>query len=213
MIAVDTLSFEGRVAIVTGVGAGFAAQTALMLSRLGTRVAIVDSDAAGLDALATSIESTTGQLCLPLVADLAHEHAAKWVVRSAVEALGGLHVLIASVARPGAALAALKHEAGRLFEAQGSGAIVTLLPAIGQDLSALQAHMRGEAARWGPHGVRTNAIAYGAIAADPGVADLAPSLPLGRVGRPQEVANVAVFLASEAASYVTGAVVPVTGGL
>ena len=37
-------------------------------------------------------------------------------------------------------------------------------------------------------------------------------IPLGRIGTPEEVARVALFLASDAASYVTGAIVPMDGG-
>ena len=37
-------------------------------------------------------------------------------------------------------------------------------------------------------------------------------IPLGRLGTPEEVARVALFLASDAASYVTGAIVPMDGG-
>jgi len=37
-------------------------------------------------------------------------------------------------------------------------------------------------------------------------------IPLGRIGTPEEVAQVVLFLASEAASYVTGAIVPMDGG-
>jgi 3-oxoacyl-[acyl-carrier protein] reductase len=44
-------------------------------------------------------------------------------------------------------------------------------------------------------------------------AGAANGVPLGRVGTPEEVANVVVFLASDAASYVHGAIVPVEGGL
>lgn len=44
------------------------------------------------------------------------------------------------------------------------------------------------------------------------VASLGAAIPMGRIGRPEEVAKVAVFLASEDASFMTGALVPVDGG-
>jgi NAD(P)-dependent dehydrogenase (short-subunit alcohol dehydrogenase family) len=38
-------------------------------------------------------------------------------------------------------------------------------------------------------------------------------LPLGRVGQPDDIAGIAVFLASRASTYITGAVIPVDGGI
>ena len=43
-------------------------------------------------------------------------------------------------------------------------------------------------------------------------ADSEAKIPLGRLGTPEEVARVALFLASDQASYVTGAIVPMDGG-
>jgi len=79
---------------------------------------------------------------------------------------------------------------------------------------------RSLAKEFGSRNVTVNVVAPGPIATDMLAAlsedqrdDYAMSVPLGRLGEPSEVAAVVVFLASDAASYVTGAVVPVDGGL
>jgi 3-oxoacyl-[acyl-carrier protein] reductase len=73
-----------------------------------------------------------------------------------------------------------------------------------------------EAAR---HGIRANAIQPGLIRTamtdrmdQAALAMGVEAVPLGRIGEPEEVARVAVFLASDLSSYVTGAVIEVTGG-
>ena len=71
-----------------------------------------------------------------------------------------------------------------------------------------------------PQGIRVNAVAAGMMATDMARDALAENearylerIPLGRIADPAEVARVAVFLASERASYMTGATVDVTGGM
>jgi 3-oxoacyl-[acyl-carrier protein] reductase len=68
-----------------------------------------------------------------------------------------------------------------------------------------------------PHRIRVNALAPGLITTDMGgtAGSTLPGLtiPLGREGTPEEVAAAAVFLASDEASYVTGANLNLSGGL
>jgi NAD(P)-dependent dehydrogenase (short-subunit alcohol dehydrogenase family) len=78
---------------------------------------------------------------------------------------------------------------------------------------------KAAAVEYGARGIRVNAICPGFVLTEimgqgglknyPGISDKAA---LGRPGQPQEIAEVAAFLASDRASYVTGAVVPVDGG-
>ena len=84
---------------------------------------------------------------------------------------------------------------------------------------------RGLAREMGPHNIRVNAIAPGAIVTDmfphrtgqpwseERKKDMGAMCPLGRVGWPSDIASVALFLASEASSYVTGHTIIVDGGL
>ncbi len=72
----------------------------------------------------------------------------------------------------------------------------------------------------GPKGITANVIAPGFIGttslrANMGeamIGKLSPQIPLGRIGEPAEVGRVVAFLASEAASYLNGAIVDITGG-
>lgn len=79
------------------------------------------------------------------------------------------------------------------------------------------------AAEWAPYGVRVNAIAPGVMQTPMWDADVArgildeslylETIPMGRLGQPSEVGKLAVFLASEDASYVTGSVQTIDGAL
>ena len=88
--------------------------------------------------------------------------------------------------------------------------------------AAVAHFMRNLAAELAPHGINVNAIAPGpfeteigeGIMHDPGLkAILGAELPLGRVGQVEELQGLALFLASPASSYMTGAHLSVDGGL
>jgi NAD(P)-dependent dehydrogenase (short-subunit alcohol dehydrogenase family) len=78
------------------------------------------------------------------------------------------------------------------------------------------------ALEWGAEGVRVNSIIPGPIDGTEGMKRLAPtdavrnavekSVPMKRMGTPDDIANACLFLASDMASYITGAILPVDGG-
>ena len=87
--------------------------------------------------------------------------------------------------------------------------------------AALSSYTVGLAREWGKDGIRVVAIAPGVIETDMTsgytseawwTTNLADRVALGRNGRVEEIAGVARFLASDAAAYITGAVIPVDGG-
>jgi NAD(P)-dependent dehydrogenase (short-subunit alcohol dehydrogenase family) len=120
------------------------------------------------------------------------------------------------------------------MRARRSGVIVNISSNVTQRLPAtygpytvskcgLEALTRILAKEEGANGIRVNAIAPGPIATDmlqESLVDMGPeraeafirSVPLQRLGRPEEIASAVRFLVSEAASYVTGQVIFVNGG-
>lgn len=96
-------------------------------------------------------------------------------------------------------------------------------PAYSAAKAALQNLTRTIAVEFGAAGIRCNAVAPGSIATeywehrrelDPLVFEkVAQWYPLGRIGRPRDVADALLFLASDAASWITGIVLPVEGGV
>jgi NAD(P)-dependent dehydrogenase (short-subunit alcohol dehydrogenase family) len=78
------------------------------------------------------------------------------------------------------------------------------------------------AIEWGPEGVRVNSVIPGPIDGTEGMARLAPtqaireavvrSVPARRMGTPEDVARLCLFLASDAAAYVNGGIIPADGG-
>ena len=117
----------------------------------------------------------------------------------------------------------------------GRGSIVCLSSIVGAVLGwsehipyvaskgGVMGMVRSAALEFAPNGIRVNGIAPGVIRSaqtlDPvnslgeeGLAAFAETVPLGRVGNPEDIADVAVFLLSDKARYLTGQIIPVDGG-
>jgi NAD(P)-dependent dehydrogenase (short-subunit alcohol dehydrogenase family) len=133
------------------------------------------------------------------------------------------------------AQAALAGAAARAMIAAGGGWMIMMSSILGRRAGtgpgvaayvaskiAIEGLTRELARQWAPHGIRVNALAPGYFPTDmnaPMTADagrreaLLARIPLGRAGEPGDIAGAAVFLASGAAAYVTGQVLPLDGGM
>ena len=120
---------------------------------------------------------------------------------------------------------------GRVMVAQRSGSIINFssgsavapVPGLVHYCAAkagVDQFTRTLAAEWGPFNVRVNAISPGLINTQHNVDVMgasaveryAKAIPMGRIGQPGDILGLAIFLASEASAFITGAVIPVSGG-
>ena len=241
----DLLSLRGRVALITGAARGIGAATARAFADAGARVALLDREAAEVEAVAREIGGTA------CPADVTDDTAVRRAVDDVVARWGRLDILVnnAGIVRD-AVLADVKDEdwAATLdvnlrgamlcaraavphMRAAGFGRILSATSIVARTGNygqtayvASKAGIIGLTRAWarelGPRGITANAVAPGFIDTDmvksvPAkvMAELLSRTPAGRMGRPEEVANVYLFLASDLASFVNGAVVGVDGGL
>ena len=124
------------------------------------------------------------------------------------------------------------HAAVPLMRANGFGRIINFSSTAGKNVStvagvhytaskaAVLGITRGVAREVAPYGITVNAVCPGMIDTDmirdawppERIENYIPTIPIPRLGRPSEVANLVCFLASDEASYITGAALDINGG-
>jgi NAD(P)-dependent dehydrogenase (short-subunit alcohol dehydrogenase family) len=217
---------EGKVAASTGGASGIGAGTVRRFVEEGAKVLIADLDQAKGDALATELGSATAFLRT----DVSKEADIVAMVAETTDRFGRIDVLLKSVFQ------GIKHVAP-LMKALRSGSIISTASVAGiragyaphlySVAKCAVIHLtRTVALELGEHGIRVNAICPGFVAtplaagrpdADETQIDgmrtaAATAQVLGRVGEPLDIANMALFLASDDSPWITGQDFVVDGG-
>jgi len=230
---------EGKVALVTGSGRNLGRAAVLELARQGADVVVnARSNREQADAVAREAESF-GVRAIALLADVGDEQQVNQMVAEALERFGRIDILINNAGFRGSSpIAEMSTDEWRAAAAvnfdgpffctravvpsmisNGFGRIITVsgLNAfhgrsnwshVGGSKMGAVGMTRALAVELAPHNLTVNHVVPGAYVAHP---DLA-RIPLGRVGLPQELANMYAFLASEESSYITGQTFHVNGG-
>src|SRR6516162_1156098 len=248
------ISFENKVALVTGAGSGIGLATAKAFAESGAAIVLADWNEESVRAAADEL-AAQGHKALAVACDVADDAQVEAMVKQTVGAFGRLDAAFNNagvqnvLAETGdttrkdydrvmginlrGVWSCMKFELQQMRK-QGSGAIVNcsslggLVGGAERGIYHASKHgvlgfTKSAALEYAARGIRINAICPGLIwtpMADQMVAagqeealeTMKKSVPMGRVGRPEEIANAVLWLCSEAASYVTGQSISVDGG-
>ncbi|MEU4222858.1 SDR family NAD(P)-dependent oxidoreductase [Nonomuraea sp. NPDC026600] len=246
----------GKVALITGIGAGMGVTAATVFAAEGAKVAGCDLDEAGAARTVETVRAAGGEITAMGGVDLGDPAQARAWVDAAVAAYDGIDVLYnnASTQRFGA-LDELRVEdwdftmrneldlvyytvraAWLHLKRHGGGSIINVgsIAALrGVEFMPQNAHSAAKGGvialtlqlvvEGGPYGIRANVISPGLIETPntaPLLADpperlrrlVLDRIPLARHGRPEDVVNAAVFLASDESSWISGSNIVIDGG-
>ncbi len=246
------MRLEGKVAWITGGGAGIGKAVSMRFAKEGAKVVVLELDRERGESVVEAIKRAGGEAEL-VVGSATDETNVNRALDVALKSYGGLDILVNNAYSchgtkvldidPDlwdrniegclkSAYLCSRAALPRMID-RGGGSIVNIssvnaIMSFGESAySAAKAGVisltKTTAVDYGPAGVRVNAICPGTIITegwqhvldkDPEIFErIAEVYPLKRVGRPEEIANVALFLASDEASFVTGAVVVADGGV
>ncbi len=247
----------GKVALITGSGAGIGRATALKFAAEGAKVVVSDIGAIGGKETAKQITALGGEAIF-VKADVGRAGEAQAMVAKAVDAYGRLDIAVNNAGIEGK-IAALVDQPENNYDAvmrvnakgtflclqaeisqmlkNGGGAIVNLASVAGligfpglspyvASKHAINGLTKNAALEYAKAGIRVNSVCPGGIdtrmldslarqatgGAQTSEQMMNPLHPLGRIGEPDEVAELIVWLCSSKASFVTGANIPVDGG-
>jgi 3-oxoacyl-[acyl-carrier protein] reductase len=246
------MKLSGKVAIVTGAASGFGRGIAERFALEGAKVVAADINGEGVREVAAGY----GDRMLSVRCDVSQKLDVDAMVRSAIEAFGGLDIVVNNAGithRNRPLMEVSEGEFDRIYavnvksiylstiaavpklEKRGGGSIINIASTAGirprpgltwynGSKGAVITLTKSMAVELAPKNIRVNAInpvmgETGMLTQFMGAADTPENrakflagIPLGRLSRPHDIANAALFLADPASSFVTGVALEVDGG-
>src|SRR5215471_12416221 len=237
-MAPSPFSLEGKTAIVTGGGTGIGKSIALEFARAGADVAVCSRKLEHLEPVVKEI-TALGRRSFAEVVDVRQEEQVKGMVERAVGEFGRLDIMVNNA---GASFRAKIEDISingwnTVVQINLNGVFLgckwagghgsTMMSHYGASKAAVINFTRELGMAWGRRGVRVNCIAPGPVETegyygvlyktDPAGAQktyeaVAARVGMGRWGKVHEIAYPAIFLASDASSFMTGQTIVVDGG-
>jgi 3-oxoacyl-[acyl-carrier protein] reductase len=244
------MSFDGRVAFVTGSAQGIGRAIALALAEAGCDVVIADVNPEKIDSVAKEVEGL-GRKSLAIKLDVSDPESVKAGVAKILETFGKIDILVnnAGITRDGLVMRMKPEDWSLVLRVNLDGAfyctravlpgmvkqrygrIVNIASVVAQAGNPGQANYvaskggvigltKAVAAEVASRSITVNAVAPGFIATamteklpDEVRTRMLGQIPLGRMGTDRDIANGVRFLASDEASYITGHVLSINGGM
>ncbi|MCB1549548.1 MAG: SDR family oxidoreductase [Hyphomicrobiaceae bacterium] len=242
----------GRIALVTGSGAGIGRAIATLFAREGAHVYVTDVDEGAARTVAADIVAAAGE-ATALACDVRAPESIRAMLGAVAAGSGRLDILVNNAGLnvrsdfrhmgdddwlkiretnlDGAVR--LARDALDLLKVSGNASIINIssimarrglrqLAAYSVTKGAISALTRALAVEYAPFGVRVNTLAPGFVdtnltsrfVRNPLVRKaLLDQTPLGRFGTPQDIANAALFLASDESAFMTGSELTIDGGM
>jgi 3-oxoacyl-[acyl-carrier protein] reductase len=220
---------QGRVALITGAAAGFGEAIARRFVAEGAKVLVADLDGARAQAVASSLGDSARAVCCDVVNNAGTTHRNQSMLDVDEATFDRVFAVnVKSIFHTTQAVVPL-------MKARRSGCIVNIGSTAGirprpgltwynASKGAVNLMSKSMAAELGPDGIRVNAVCpvmsptalieqfLGVPDTPQARAKIEAGIPLGRMSTPQDVAEAVLYLASDAACFITGVELPVDGG-
>lgn len=228
MSVLDLFDLHGKRALITGASTGIGKRVALAYVEAGAQVAIAARHLDALEKLADEI-GTSGGKVVPVCCDVSQHQQVTSMLDQVTAELGGIDIAVcnAGIITVTPMLDMPLEEFQRLQNTNVTGVFLTAQAAAkamvkqgqgGASKAAVIHLTKAMAVELAPHKIRVNSVSPGYI-----LTELVepyteyqplwePKIPLGRLGRPEELAGLYLYLASEASSYMTGSDIVIDGG-